>query len=153
MAKAAVDINMYFNFENEQIVKCILPSYSLTTCAVTVHKSNYGRMCVLFNGLCQVLLENSNLQRSQKGCAGNSSTGVTQEPASESCVAEALQRTSKAIQDIDALISAATLTWKSSKCEKSCRGNNACIWVWLMTCVIIMCRDSNVMMVTFTCDF
>ncbi|XP_045897418.1 uncharacterized protein C5orf34 homolog [Micropterus dolomieu] len=59
------------------------------------------------------LLEGSRLLRSEKGCAemeGSSAEEVTHEPVSENCIAEALQRTSKAIQDIDALISAATLT-------------------------------------------
>ncbi|XP_070761046.1 uncharacterized protein C5orf34 homolog [Enoplosus armatus] len=58
------------------------------------------------------LLENSRLQ-SMKGCAelgGSSSEESAREPVNENCIAEALQRTSKAIQDIDALISAATLT-------------------------------------------
>ncbi|XP_040011558.1 uncharacterized protein C5orf34 homolog [Xiphias gladius] len=55
------------------------------------------------------LLENSHLQRSEKGCAelqGHSAEEETLEPVNESCIAEALQRTSKAIQDIDALVSA-----------------------------------------------
>ncbi|XP_041793663.1 uncharacterized protein C5orf34 homolog isoform X3 [Chelmon rostratus] len=59
------------------------------------------------------LLENNHLIRGEKRCAeleGNSAEEVTQEAMSESCIAEALQRTSRAIQDIDALISAATLT-------------------------------------------
>ncbi|XP_038560606.1 uncharacterized protein C5orf34 homolog [Micropterus salmoides] len=59
------------------------------------------------------LLEGSRLLRSEKGCAemeGSSAEEVTHGPVSENCIAEALQRTSKAIQDIDALISAATLT-------------------------------------------
>ncbi|XP_044053108.1 uncharacterized protein C5orf34 homolog [Siniperca chuatsi] len=59
------------------------------------------------------LLENSRLLRSEKGRAemeGSSAEEVTREPVNENCIAEALQRTSKAIQDIDALISAATLT-------------------------------------------
>ncbi|XP_042277528.1 uncharacterized protein C5orf34 homolog [Thunnus maccoyii] len=59
------------------------------------------------------LLENSYLLRSEKRCAeleDSSAEGVTHEPVNESCIAEALQRTSKAIQDIDALISAASLT-------------------------------------------
>lgn len=70
-------------------------------------------MCVLFNILCPVLLDNSYLLRSEKKCAqleDSSAEEMTHEPVNESCIAEALQRTSKAIQDIDALISAATLT-------------------------------------------
>ncbi|XP_037632525.1 uncharacterized protein C5orf34 homolog [Sebastes umbrosus] len=55
------------------------------------------------------LLENNHLLRSEIGCAkleGSSAEEATHEPVN---IAEALQRTSKAIQDIDALISAATL--------------------------------------------
>ncbi|XP_008300257.1 uncharacterized protein C5orf34 homolog [Stegastes partitus] len=58
------------------------------------------------------LLENSHLLRNKKGHADleGSSAEVTHEPVNENCIAEALQRTSKAIQDIDALISATALT-------------------------------------------
>ncbi|KAM8887327.1 uncharacterized protein C5orf34 homolog [Spinachia spinachia] len=59
------------------------------------------------------LLENNHLLKSDKGCAkleGRSADEVTPELVNENCIAEALQRTSKAIQDIDALISAASLT-------------------------------------------
>uniref|UniRef100_A0A3P8SVB5 Uncharacterized protein n=1 Tax=Amphiprion percula TaxID=161767 RepID=A0A3P8SVB5_AMPPE len=58
------------------------------------------------------LLENCHLLRSEKGHADleGSSAEVTHEPVNENCITEALQRTSKAIQDIDALISAATQT-------------------------------------------
>lgn len=100
------------------------------------------RLCVLFNILCPVLLDNSYLLRSEKKCAqleDSSAEEMTHEPVNESCIAEALQRTSKAIQDIDALISAATLTWKSPSYEKSlsltskiCSHFTAC-----------MCRDSD----------
>ncbi len=68
---------------------------------------------MLLNIVWPVLLENSRLLRSEKGCAeqeGSSAEEVTGEAVSEKCIAEALQRTSKAIRDIDALISAATLT-------------------------------------------
>ncbi|XP_076587486.1 uncharacterized protein C5orf34 homolog [Chaetodon auriga] len=59
------------------------------------------------------LLENNHLLRSEKRGAElerSSADEVMQEVMNEDCIAEALQRTSKAIQDIDALISAATLT-------------------------------------------
>ncbi|CAK6950302.1 uncharacterized protein C5orf34 homolog [Scomber scombrus] len=59
------------------------------------------------------LLENNYLLGSEKRSARLEDSRVEQvtvEQVNESCIAEALQRTSKAIQDIDALISAATLT-------------------------------------------
>ncbi|XP_022613299.1 uncharacterized protein C5orf34 homolog isoform X1 [Seriola dumerili] len=59
------------------------------------------------------LLENSQLKRSEKRWAElqhSSAEEETHEPVDESSIAEALQRTSRAIQDIDALISATTLT-------------------------------------------
>ncbi|XP_070689279.1 uncharacterized protein C5orf34 homolog [Pempheris klunzingeri] len=59
------------------------------------------------------LLENNHMLRSERGCAGaegSSAEEVAHEAVSESCIAEALQRTSKAIKDIDAFISAATLS-------------------------------------------
>ncbi|XP_026177484.1 uncharacterized protein C5orf34 homolog [Mastacembelus armatus] len=59
------------------------------------------------------LLENSHILRTETGCAElqiSSSAELTHEPVNEICIAEALQRTSKAIQDIDDLISATTLT-------------------------------------------
>ncbi|XP_030594025.1 uncharacterized protein C5orf34 homolog [Archocentrus centrarchus] len=58
------------------------------------------------------LLENSHVLRSGKTHADleGSPGDVTPEPLNENSVTEALQRTSRAIQDIDALISAATLT-------------------------------------------
>ncbi|KAI3371886.1 hypothetical protein L3Q82_006762 [Scortum barcoo] len=74
-----------------------------------IKRFNYA----LLNIACPVLLENSHLLRSEKGRAeqeGNSAAEATGEVVNETCIAEALQRTSKAIQDIDALISAATLT-------------------------------------------
>ncbi|XP_037536618.1 uncharacterized protein C5orf34 homolog [Nematolebias whitei] len=57
------------------------------------------------------LLENSHLLRteSKQRNSKESSAEITPEPVNEDHVTEALQRTSKAIQDIDALISAATL--------------------------------------------
>ncbi|XP_051278661.1 uncharacterized protein C5orf34 homolog isoform X2 [Dicentrarchus labrax] len=58
------------------------------------------------------LLENNHLLRSERRCAepeGSSAEEVTQEAVTENCIADALRKTSKAIQDIDALISAATL--------------------------------------------
>ncbi|KAF0033496.1 hypothetical protein F2P81_013562 [Scophthalmus maximus] len=59
------------------------------------------------------LLENSQLQRSERGCVeqrGRSEVEETNESVNESSIAEALRRTSKAIQDIDSLVSAATST-------------------------------------------
>ncbi|XP_019960985.2 uncharacterized protein C5orf34 homolog isoform X1 [Paralichthys olivaceus] len=59
------------------------------------------------------LLENSHLQRSEKACVEQHRPPAeeeTHEPVSESSIAEALQRTSRAIQEIDALVSATTLT-------------------------------------------
>ncbi|XP_039874922.1 uncharacterized protein C5orf34 homolog isoform X1 [Simochromis diagramma] len=58
------------------------------------------------------LLENSHVLRSGKAHADEEErpADVTCEPLNDNYVAEALQRTSKAIQDIDALVSAATLT-------------------------------------------
>ncbi|XP_040897471.1 uncharacterized protein C5orf34 homolog [Toxotes jaculatrix] len=59
------------------------------------------------------LLENSHLQSCEKGSVEpqvRSAEEVTHEPVNESSIAEALQRTSRAIKDIDALISTATLT-------------------------------------------
>lgn len=70
-------------------------------------------MFVLFNILCSVLLENNYLLGSKKRSVqleDSCAEPVSVEHTNESCIAEALQRTSKAIQDIDALISAATLT-------------------------------------------
>lgn len=78
-------------------------------------------MC-FFNILRPVLLENNHLLRSEKRCAepeGSSAEEVTHEAVDENYVAEALQRTSKAIEDIDALISAAALTPKSHKEKNS----------------------------------
>lgn len=65
-----------------------------------------------FNMLCPVLLENSHLLRTESKQRNftESPPEITPEPVNENYVTEALQRTSKAIQDIDALISAATLT-------------------------------------------
>lgn len=67
---------------------------------------------MLFNTLCPVLLENSHVLRSGKARADEEErpADVTREPLNDNYVAKALQRTSKAIQDIDALVSAATLT-------------------------------------------
>lgn len=58
------------------------------------------------------LLENSHVLGTEKGCAdleGNCAD-VIHQPMNENCIAEALQRTSKAILDIDAVISAAKMT-------------------------------------------
>ncbi|TNN86472.1 putative protein C5orf34 [Liparis tanakae] len=59
------------------------------------------------------LLDNNHKIRSENVFAkleGSSAEEVTHEPVNEKCIDEALQKTSKAIRDIDALISAATLT-------------------------------------------
>ncbi|KAM4615879.1 uncharacterized protein C5orf34 homolog [Polymixia lowei] len=60
------------------------------------------------------LLENSHLLRSEKDSSVLGSRCTKEkthiESVNESCIAEALQRTSKTIQDIDTLISATTLT-------------------------------------------
>ncbi|KAM3611395.1 uncharacterized protein V6R79_017830 [Siganus canaliculatus] len=58
------------------------------------------------------LLENHHLLRSEKQSTEQESSSVeeaTHEAVNEDCIAEALRRTSKAIQDIDAALSAATL--------------------------------------------
>lgn len=72
-----------------------------------------GTSCTVFNNLRPVLLDNNHMIRSENVCAkleGSSAEEVTHEPVNEKCINEALQKTSKAIRDIDALISAATLT-------------------------------------------
>ncbi|KAM6931411.1 uncharacterized protein C5orf34 homolog [Xenentodon cancila] len=58
-----------------------------------------------------ILLENNHLLRSEQEHADleGSAAEVTNEPVNEDYIAEALQRTSKAIQDIDVLTSAAIL--------------------------------------------
>ncbi|TKS79033.1 hypothetical protein D9C73_012139 [Collichthys lucidus] len=59
------------------------------------------------------LLENNHLLRTEKRCAepeGSHAEEAAHEAVSEDCITEALRRTSKAIQDIDALISATTPT-------------------------------------------
>ncbi|XP_029959939.1 uncharacterized protein C5orf34 homolog [Salarias fasciatus] len=58
------------------------------------------------------LLENSRMLGTEKGRADlrDNSADVIHQPMNENCIAEALQRTSKAIQDIDAVISAAKMT-------------------------------------------
>lgn len=69
---------------------------------------------MLFNILCPVLLDNTHLLGSQKQKSTevecDSEGEVTHEALNEDCIAEALRRTSKAIHDIDALISATTLS-------------------------------------------
>ncbi|KAG8012189.1 protein C5orf34-like protein [Nibea albiflora] len=59
------------------------------------------------------LLENNHLLRTEKRCAEperSHAEEAAHEAVNEDCIAEALRRTSKAIEDIDALISATTLT-------------------------------------------
>ncbi|XP_047448103.1 uncharacterized protein C5orf34 homolog [Mugil cephalus] len=58
------------------------------------------------------LMDNNHLFATEKEHTDShsSSAGFTHEPVDETCIAEALQRTSKAIQDIDALIASAALT-------------------------------------------
>lgn len=67
---------------------------------------------MVFNIMYPVLLENSHLLKSEKGCAelqDSSAEEMIHEPVNGSCISEALQRTSKVIQDIDALISGSML--------------------------------------------
>lgn len=58
------------------------------------------------------LMDNTPLLSNKKACEAveDQNDDATNEPVDETCIAEALQRTSEAIKDIDALISAATLT-------------------------------------------
>lgn len=67
----------------------------------------------VLNSLCVVLLDNSKLLSVEKSCGQQDSVSaeeVTPKPMSKNSIAEALQRTSKAIEDIDAVIAAASLT-------------------------------------------
>lgn len=86
---------------------------------------NKRNLCVFFNILCPVQLENSNLLRTQKHSielrCGSTEEESLNEPMNENCIADALQKTSKAIQDIDALLSATTLTRNSPSWERGLR--------------------------------
>lgn len=87
---------------------------------------NIKEIRLSFNILCSVLLENNHLLRTEKRRAepeGSHAEEAAHEAVSEDCIAEALRRTSKAIQDIDALISATTPTWKSHQRT----GSTSCI--------------------------
>lgn len=66
--------------------------------------------------MCPVLLENNHLFQSTDEHADleGSSTEATHKQVNEDCIAEALQRTAKAIQDIDNLTSADILSHKGS---------------------------------------
>ncbi|XP_004072750.1 uncharacterized protein C5orf34 homolog [Oryzias latipes] len=62
------------------------------------------------------LLENSRVPKREDECAvfKDAFAEVTCEPVNDDCIAEALENTSKAIRDIDALMSATTRTYKGS---------------------------------------
>ncbi|XP_061674081.1 uncharacterized protein C5orf34 homolog [Syngnathoides biaculeatus] len=58
---------------------------------------------------CNSVVENGDMSR-EKGCAPNGLAGITYEEVCEGSIAEALQRTSKAIKDIEEFLTAAKMT-------------------------------------------
>lgn len=64
-------------------------------------------LCLLFDAQCPVLLDNSSLLGRQKLEEKCSEEEVTGEAVDEEDIPDVLQRTSQAIRDIDALVTAA----------------------------------------------
>lgn len=71
-------------------------------------------LCVLFNAQSPVLLDNSSLLRQEKPEANCSPEEGIGETVGERDISDVLQRTSQAIRDIDALVTAAMQTSQRS---------------------------------------